>query len=85
MKLKSACREPDLSLEGVDPVSLSKIETHLLASLGSTGKKRKSLACLRNACFHFAESYCTPTCGQEKVGIAEIIDLQHKRRAKSQQ
>ena len=58
IKLKSACRKPDLSLSGLDPVSLSKIETHLLASLGSKGKNRNSLACLRNAGFHSAESYC---------------------------
>jgi len=38
----------------LDPVSLSKIETHLLASLGNKGKNRNSLACLRNAGFHFA-------------------------------
>ena len=38
IKLKSACRKPDLSLSGLGPVSLSKIETHLLASLGSKGK-----------------------------------------------
>ena len=44
IKLKSACRKPDLSLSGLDPVSLSKIETHLLASLGSEGKNRNSLA-----------------------------------------
>ena len=36
IKLKSACREPDLSLSGFDPVPLSKIGTHLLASLLST-------------------------------------------------
>ena len=29
IKLKSACREPDLSLSGLDPVPLSKIGTHL--------------------------------------------------------
>jgi hypothetical protein len=40
------------------PVPLSKIETHLLASLGSKGKNRNSLACLRNAGFHSAQSYC---------------------------
>jgi hypothetical protein len=39
--------------------------THLLASLGSKGKHRnslhlESLACLRNAGFHSAESYCNP-------------------------
>jgi len=33
----------------------------LLASLGSKGKNRNSLACLRNAGFHFAESYCNNT------------------------
>ena len=37
---------------------LSKIETHLLASLGSKGKNRNSLACLRNAGFHSGVSYC---------------------------
>ena len=57
IKLKSACREPDLSLSGLDPVPLSKMGTHLLASLGNKGKK-KTLACLRNAGFYSAESYC---------------------------
>ena len=38
LELKSACREPDLSLSGLEPVPLSKIGTHLLASLGSKGK-----------------------------------------------
>ena len=33
IKLKSACRKPDLSLSGLDPVPLSKIGTHLLAFL----------------------------------------------------
>ena len=37
---------------------LSKIGTHLLASLGSKGKNRNSLACLRNAGSYSAESYC---------------------------
>ena len=32
--------------------------THLLASLGSKGKNRKSLACLRNAGSHSAVTYC---------------------------
>src|SRR6056300_236068 len=59
IKFKSARREPDLSISGLDPVSLSKIETHLLASLGSKGKNRNSLACLRNAGFYSAESYCS--------------------------
>ena len=36
-----------------------KIETHLLASLGSKGKNRNPLACLRNAGFYSAESYCS--------------------------
>jgi hypothetical protein len=42
----------------LDPVPLSKMGTHLLASLGSKGKNRNSLACLRNAGSHSAESYC---------------------------
>ena len=58
IKLKSACREPELSLSGLDPVPLSKIGTHSLASMGSKGKNRNSLACLRNAGSHSAESYC---------------------------
>src|SRR6056300_1683319 len=61
IKFKSAHREPDLSILGLDPVSLSKIETHLLASLGSKGKNRNSLACLRNAGFYSAVTYCTPS------------------------
>ena len=52
-----------------EQVSLSKIETHLLASLGSKGKTRNSLACLRNAGFHFAESYCT----RAKRGLSALI------------
>jgi hypothetical protein len=31
----------------------------LLASLGSKGKNRNSLACLRNACSHSGVTYCT--------------------------
>ena len=58
IKLKSACREPDPRLSGLDPVPLSKIGTRLLASLGSKGKNRNPLACLRNAGSYFAESYC---------------------------
>ena len=56
---KSDGGEPNLSISGLDPVPLSKIETHLLASLGSKGKMRNSLACLRNSEFHSAESYCS--------------------------
>ena len=41
VKLKSACREPDLSLSVLDPVPLSKIGTRLLASLGSKGLPQK--------------------------------------------
>jgi hypothetical protein len=37
---------------------LSKIGTHLLASLGNKGKNRNSLACLRNAGSHSGVSYC---------------------------
>jgi len=44
-----------LSLSGLDPVPLSKMGTDLLASLGSKGKNR-SLACLKNAGSHSAES-----------------------------
>ena len=55
IKLKSACREPDLSLSGLDPVPLSKIGTRLFASLGRKVKNRNSLACLRNAGSYSAE------------------------------
>ena len=48
----------DLSLSGLDPVPLSKIGTHLLASLGGR-KNRNSLACLRNTGSHSAVTYCT--------------------------
>ena len=40
-------------------VSLSKIETLLLASLSGKGTNRNSLACLRNGGFHSAQSYGT--------------------------
>jgi len=43
----------------LDPVPLSKIGTHLLASLGIKGKNRDSLACLGNAGSHSVESYCS--------------------------
>jgi hypothetical protein len=43
----------------LDPVPLSKMETHLLASQGSKGKNRNPLACLRNASFHSAVTYCS--------------------------
>ena len=43
--LQAAGSEPS----SLVPVSLSKIGTLLLASLGGTGKNRHSLACLRNA------------------------------------
>ena len=59
IKLKSDCREQDLSLSGLDPVPLSKIRTRLLASLGSKGKNRNSLACLRNAGSCSRANYCT--------------------------
>ena len=42
-KLKSACREPDLSPLGLDPVSLSKVGTSLLASLVNKGENRNPL------------------------------------------
>ena len=58
IKLRSACRKPYLSLSGSDPVPLSKVGTHLLASMGSKGKNRNSLACLRNADSHSAVTYC---------------------------
>jgi len=47
------------SLSGLDPVPLSKTGTRLLASLGSKGKNRNSLAYLRNAGSYSAQSYCT--------------------------
>ena len=57
IKLKSACREPDLSLAGLDPVPLSKIGTLLLASLGRKGKNRNSLTWIRNAGFYSAANF----------------------------
>ena len=76
---------PDLSILGLDPVSLSKIETHLLASLGSKGKNRNSLACLRNAGFHSAETNCiskilaatTPRLGAGCMKYV-LLDVVHK-------
>ena len=59
IELKSACREPGPSLAGLDQVPLSKIGTGLLASLGSKGKIRNSLACLRNAGSYFVVTYCS--------------------------
>ena len=50
---------------GLDPVPLSKIGTHLLASLGIKGKNRNPLACLWyavvvNNCFSQAHSQKLP-------------------------
>jgi hypothetical protein len=59
INLKSACREPDLSISGSDPVPLSKIGTRLLASLGNKGKNRNPLACLRNAGSYSGMTYCS--------------------------
>ena len=78
-KLKPACGEPDLSLSGLDPVPLSKIGTRLLACLGSKGKNRSPLACLRNAGSYSARSCCIPTPGWQnfvhtKFGNARIPD-----------
>jgi hypothetical protein len=53
----------------------------LLASLGSKGKNRNSLACLRNAGSYSAESYCTPKEEQEigycpyAVAIFRIFEI----------
>ena len=41
---------------------LRRRNTHLLASLGSKGTNRNSLACLRNAGFDFAITYCSSAC-----------------------
>ena len=60
IKLKSACREPDLSLSGLEPVPLSKIGIRLLTSLGINGKNRNPLAYLRNAGSYFSSTYCRP-------------------------
>ena len=59
----------------------------MLASLGSKGKNRNSLACLRNASSHSAESYCT--CNYTKLGFRDeatlakahkAVDLMHLRK-----
>ena len=56
--------QPDWTSRGTprthrrEPVPLSKVGTRLLASLGSNGKKRNSLACLRNAGSYSAMTYC---------------------------
>ena len=47
VSLQGAGSEPVRA--SLDPVSLSKIETRLLASPGNKGKERNSLACLRNS------------------------------------
>ena len=67
--LKSGCRKPDLSLEGLVLVPLSKIGTRLLASLVSKGEKRNSLACLRNAGSYFAGSYCRDLDQNELIAV----------------
>ena len=51
------------SFVDLDPVPLSKVGTHLLASQGSIGKDMNSLtflSFLRNASSYFATTYCMP-------------------------
>ena len=43
----------------------------LLASLGSTGKNGNSLACLRNAGFHSAVTYCMPAASGDDADAVE--------------
>ena len=43
IKLKSACREPDMSLVGLDPVPLSKIGACVFAFMGGKGENRTLL------------------------------------------
>ena len=64
----------------MDPVSLSKIGTDLLASLGSKGKNGNPLACLRNAGSHFAVTYCSGF-SRNSRDPSEAIEQrpQHKR------
>jgi hypothetical protein len=60
-KNRSACREPDLSLSGLDPVPLSKIGTpsRLLASLGIKGKNGNLLVA-SGMPVPTTITYCTP-------------------------
>ena len=57
IKLKSACRELDLSLSGLDPVPRSKVGTRLLASWVAKGKIG-TLLLASNAGSYSAQSYC---------------------------
>ena len=64
---KSSHKKPKNDLQLHKPCrdakqALSKIGTRLLASLGSKGKTRNSLAWLRNAGSYFAETYCKWHC-----------------------
>ena len=54
----------------LDPVPLSKMGTHLLASLGSKGRNGNSLACLRNAGSYSALTYCIPCQVAQPLGHA---------------
>ena len=67
IKLKSARREPDLSLSGLDPVPLSKIGTRLLGRKGKNGTKE--LSCLLQKCRFLSRtvshhSYCKSPLGR---------------------
>ena len=57
--VESRTVDEEIHLETFSVVMAKVISCYF--SVGSTGKNRNSLACLRNAGFHFAESYCS-TC-----------------------
>ena len=52
-------------------VPLRKMGTDLLASRGSKGKNGNSLACLRNAGSHSAESYCMYVYGAQRRVVGQ--------------
>ena len=57
--LRADARRRITLFSGLDPVPLSKIGSRFLASMGTKGKNRNSLVCLRNASSYSVESYCT--------------------------
>ena len=71
IKLKSDCREPDLSLSGLDPVSLSKIETHACLRWSRTQGAR---ACSTRAaaCRALANLANNNTDNQGKIAVVKV-------------
>ena len=75
IKIKSACREPDLilsELRGLGPSSPVKNQNSLACLPGQHMKNRNSLTWLTNAGSYFAIKYCTLRSREIRTGISEV-------------